>query len=153
MILRLRIEAKSFRAAGGDVLPVLGRIDLSLGRREIVALVGPSGCGKTTLLRIAGGLDTAYHGALTWDAGTAPRIGTVFPGAAFACAWRFSRPAKSAAGPDLAGVPGPRRRPCTAHAGSDGVSGRLTPEHAVAWHGTARGHRPRLRDRARPGAP
>jgi phospholipid/cholesterol/gamma-HCH transport system ATP-binding protein len=31
---------------------VLDRIELSLGAREIVALVGPSGCGKTTLLRI-----------------------------------------------------------------------------------------------------
>ena len=78
VILRLRVESKSFRSAGGDVLPVLGRIDLALGRREIVALVGPSGCGKTTLLRITGGLERAFRGTLEWNAGAMPRIGTVF---------------------------------------------------------------------------
>jgi NitT/TauT family transport system ATP-binding protein len=78
VILRLRVMSKSFRTAGGDVLPVLGRIDLTLGRREIVALVGPSGCGKTTLLRITGGLDAAFQGTLEWDGGVMPRVGTVF---------------------------------------------------------------------------
>jgi NitT/TauT family transport system ATP-binding protein len=77
-MLRLRIEGKSFETSDGGVLPVLGRIDLTLGRREIVALVGPSGCGKTTLLRIVGGLDTAFLGALDWEGGVMPRIGTVF---------------------------------------------------------------------------
>ena len=72
VILRLRIESKSFRA------PVLGPIELTLGRREIVALVGPSGCGKTTLLRIVGGLDREFQGTLEWDGGLTPRIGTVF---------------------------------------------------------------------------
>ena len=56
VILRLLVERKTFRTARG-ALPVLGRIELALGAREIVALVGPSGCGKTTLLRIVGGLD------------------------------------------------------------------------------------------------
>jgi NitT/TauT family transport system ATP-binding protein len=74
-MLRLRIQAKSFR--GGE-RQVLGSIDLALGLREIVAVVGPSGCGKTTLLRIAGGLDTAFQGSLYWAGGVMPRIGTVF---------------------------------------------------------------------------
>ena len=65
VILRLRIEGKSFDTARGN-LPVLGRIDLTLGAREIVALVGPSGCGKTTLLRIVGGLDAEFQGTLDW---------------------------------------------------------------------------------------
>jgi ABC-type nitrate/sulfonate/bicarbonate transport system ATPase subunit len=77
-MLRLHIKSKSFRAASGGVLPVLGLIDLTLGAREIVALVGPSGCGKTTLLRIVGGLDRAFDGSLTWGRGEMPRIGTVF---------------------------------------------------------------------------
>jgi NitT/TauT family transport system ATP-binding protein len=77
VILRLRIEAKSFDTACGD-LPVLGSIDLTLGAREIVALVGPSGCGKTTLLRIIGGLDADFQGTLEWVGATMPRIGTVF---------------------------------------------------------------------------
>jgi ABC-type sugar transport system ATPase subunit len=48
VILWLR-SSKSFRA------PVLGPVELTLGRREIVVLVGPSGCGATTLLRIVAG--------------------------------------------------------------------------------------------------
>jgi ABC-type nitrate/sulfonate/bicarbonate transport system ATPase subunit len=77
VILRLRIERKVFRTHHGE-LPVLGAIDLTLGAREIVALVGPSGCGKTTLLRIVGGLDTDFDGELFWHDGRIPRIGTVF---------------------------------------------------------------------------
>ena len=77
VILCLRIERKTFRT-GDRELPVLDRIELSLGAREIVALVGPSGCGKTTLLRIAGGLDTEFEGTLDWRGGAIARIGTVF---------------------------------------------------------------------------
>ena len=77
MILRLHIESKSFRTDRGE-LPVLGRIDIALGAREIVALVGPSGCGKTTLLRIIGGLDIDFQGTLDWCGAAMPRIGTVF---------------------------------------------------------------------------
>jgi ABC-type nitrate/sulfonate/bicarbonate transport system ATPase subunit len=77
VILRLHVEAKTYRTDRGE-LPVLGRIDLALGAREIVALVGPSGCGKTTLLRIIGGLDTEFEGTLDWHGDAMPRIGTVF---------------------------------------------------------------------------
>jgi NitT/TauT family transport system ATP-binding protein len=77
VILRLHVEGKSFRTERGN-LPVLGSVDLTLGAREIVALVGPSGCGKTTLLRIIGGLDTDYEGTLDWHGAGMPRIGTVF---------------------------------------------------------------------------
>ncbi len=77
VILRLRIQHKTFRMDRSE-LPVLGRIELMLGAREIVALVGPSGCGKTTLLRIVGGLDTDFQGSLEWHDGAPPRIGTVF---------------------------------------------------------------------------
>ncbi len=77
LILRLHIESKSF-STGRGALPVLGRIDIALGGREIVALVGPSGCGKTTLLRIIGGLDSDFHGTLDWRDAAKPRIGTVF---------------------------------------------------------------------------
>jgi len=37
--------------------PVLRGIDLTIGDRELVALLGPSGSGKTTLLRILAGLE------------------------------------------------------------------------------------------------
>jgi ABC-type nitrate/sulfonate/bicarbonate transport system ATPase subunit len=77
MILRLHIRSKCFSTDRGE-LPVLGRIDIALGAREIVALVGPSGCGKTTLLRIVGNLDTDFQGTLDWCGAAMPRIGTVF---------------------------------------------------------------------------
>jgi ABC-type nitrate/sulfonate/bicarbonate transport system ATPase subunit len=77
VILRLRVEGKSFHTDRGD-WPVLGTIELTLGAREIVALVGPSGCGKTTLLRIVGGLERNFEGTLDWRGAAAPSIGTVF---------------------------------------------------------------------------
>lgn len=77
VIVHLRIEHKSFRTDDGE-LPVLGPIELTLGAREIVAIVGPSGCGKTTFLRIIGGLDRDFVGTVDWRDGAIPRIGTVF---------------------------------------------------------------------------
>jgi NitT/TauT family transport system ATP-binding protein len=77
VVLRLRIESKDFHTDRGK-LPVLGGIELTLGAREIVAIVGPSGCGKTTLLRIIGGLDTDFVGELQWFGSALPRIGQVF---------------------------------------------------------------------------
>jgi putative spermidine/putrescine transport system ATP-binding protein len=43
---------------------VLDRIDLAVGRGELVTLLGPSGCGKTTLLRIVAGLTTPDGGGV-----------------------------------------------------------------------------------------
>ena len=57
---------------------VLEDVRLDVREGEIVALVGPSGCGKTTLLRIAGGLDGRFEGAVRWAGGRGARIGTVF---------------------------------------------------------------------------
>jgi ABC-type nitrate/sulfonate/bicarbonate transport system ATPase subunit len=77
VMLRLHIERKVFHT-DQDEIPVLGNIELTLGAREIVALVGPSGCGKTTLLRIVGGLDTDFQGTIDWSGTHVPHIGTVF---------------------------------------------------------------------------
>jgi putative spermidine/putrescine transport system ATP-binding protein len=41
---------------------VLDRIDLTVGRGELVTLLGPSGCGKTTLLRVIAGLTQPDNG-------------------------------------------------------------------------------------------
>ena len=41
---------------------VLDRVDLTIGRGELVTLLGPSGCGKTTLLRVVAGLTQPDHG-------------------------------------------------------------------------------------------
>jgi peptide/nickel transport system ATP-binding protein len=43
---------------------VVHSIDLTVGRRECVAIVGESGSGKTTLARCIGGLHTAWEGSV-----------------------------------------------------------------------------------------
>ena len=74
--LDVDIKQKSFRAAAGGKLQVLGELSLRLGGGEVGALVGPSGCGKTTLLRIIAGLDRDYDGSVRLpDHG---RLGMVF---------------------------------------------------------------------------
>ena len=62
--LEVAIKHKSFHAATGGKLHVLGALTLTLGGGEVGALVGPSGCGKTTLLRIIAGLDRDYDGSV-----------------------------------------------------------------------------------------
>ena len=142
VILRLHIDRKSYHTNSGE-LPVLGAIDLSLGEREIVALVGPSGCGKTTLLRIIGGLDTDFTGTLDWRGATIPQIGTVFQEPRL-LPWRTVREnlllAQRIANPPLADE--------LLHSLDLAPFARHVPSCAVAWHGTAGGHRPRVRDRA-----
>ena len=41
---------------------IFSRVDLTIGNREVVAIVGPSGCGKTTLLRCIDGLIPVSEG-------------------------------------------------------------------------------------------
>src|SRR5262249_52890765 len=74
--LDVNIKQKSFRAASGGKLQVLGELAFSLGSGQVAALVGPSGCGKTTLLRIGRGLDRDFDGGVALPAhGT---LGMVF---------------------------------------------------------------------------
>ena len=75
--LVLEVVRKSFATRGGAVT-VLADVSFSLAEGEIVAITGPSGCGKTTLLRIIGGLDSAFTGRLSWAGATQPLIGTMF---------------------------------------------------------------------------
>ena len=66
--LDVAIKQKSYRAASGGKLHVLGELALSLDSGKVAALVGPSGCGKTTLLRIVAGLDHDFEGSVTLPA-------------------------------------------------------------------------------------
>jgi ABC-type nitrate/sulfonate/bicarbonate transport system ATPase subunit len=77
LILRVAIARKAVPGPAGPRTVIEG-LEFELGAGEIVALVGPSGCGKTTLLRMIGGLDTDFTGAIEWQSGVPPRIGTVF---------------------------------------------------------------------------
>ena len=60
------LEAVGLRKAYGPVEVVDG-FDLTVERREVVALLGPSGCGKTTLLRLLGGLEAPDAGEVRED--------------------------------------------------------------------------------------
>ncbi|MFH1475479.1 MAG: ABC transporter ATP-binding protein [Chloroflexota bacterium] len=66
----------------GRTVPVLGGIDLEVGRRSVVALVGPNGCGKSTLLRVIAGLLPAAGGSVEVEgrpvSGPDARVGLVF---------------------------------------------------------------------------
>ena len=66
----------------GRTVPVLGGIDLEVGRRSVIALVGPNGCGKSTLLRVIAGLLPAAGGVIEVEgrpvSGPDARVGLVF---------------------------------------------------------------------------
>ncbi|MCS2148070.1 ABC transporter ATP-binding protein [Scandinavium manionii] len=45
----------------------LERLNLNIGRGELVSLLGPSGCGKSTLLKMFAGLEQPSAGMLRWN--------------------------------------------------------------------------------------
>ncbi|WP_394225105.1 ABC transporter ATP-binding protein [Paracoccus marcusii] len=67
-VLRLEGVGKTYAKDGPAPVTVLDRLDLTVARGEVVALVAPSGAGKSTLLHIAGLLDTPDAGRV-WLAG------------------------------------------------------------------------------------
>jgi len=59
------LEVTGLEAGYGRV-QVLWEVDLSVGEREIVALVGPNGAGKSTLLRALSGMVQPTGGTVTF---------------------------------------------------------------------------------------
>ncbi len=49
------------------IVQVLWDVSLSVGHREVIALVGSNGAGKTTLLRTLSGLLTPLRGTILWE--------------------------------------------------------------------------------------
>src|SRR5262249_21096771 len=108
--LDVNIKQKSFRAASGGKLHVLGELVFSLRSGEVATLVGPSGWGKTTLVRIVAGLDRDFDGQVAFPADGRLRTEEV---------------ANSADGfPDLVGDAGDRRRPAVYREGNRRVHRR-----------------------------
>jgi lipoprotein-releasing system ATP-binding protein len=64
--MRAENLSKSFRS-GASRIEVLRAVDLSLGRRQSLAVVGASGVGKSTLLHILGALEPPTDGRVTLD--------------------------------------------------------------------------------------
>ena len=62
--ISLEIVIENLAHAIGD-LPIIDRLDITIGSGEIVALLGPSGCGKSTLLRLVAGLERPTSGSIT----------------------------------------------------------------------------------------
>ena len=64
-ILTLDAVVKHFNPpAGGEPVPVLRSVNLSVAARETVAITGSSGSGKSTLLNIIGALDRPSSGSV-----------------------------------------------------------------------------------------
>ncbi len=61
-VLEARDLHKTYVGGDGGTINVLNGVDLTLGRREMVAVVGASGAGKSTLLHVLGALDRPTRG-------------------------------------------------------------------------------------------
>lgn len=61
------IDVKKAFPSGGEMLPVLKGVDLSVMDGEFVTVVGSSGSGKSTLMNIIGCLDTPDSGTYYLD--------------------------------------------------------------------------------------
>jgi len=64
-VIELANVSKVFQ--GKRKVTALEKVDLTVGRGEMVSIVGPSGSGKSTLLNLIGGLDTATSGEIEID--------------------------------------------------------------------------------------
>jgi putative ABC transport system ATP-binding protein len=66
-LLALEGVAKAYTLPSGERLKILGGLDLTVQRGEVVAIVGRSGSGKSTLLNLLGLLDQPDSGSYRCD--------------------------------------------------------------------------------------
>jgi NitT/TauT family transport system ATP-binding protein len=64
-MIDLRHVSKTFRKLHEEVHAVRD-ISLTIGQKEIVAIIGPSGCGKSTLLNMIAGLYPPTSGSIVY---------------------------------------------------------------------------------------
>ena len=62
-LIRIRHLSKGY-VRGGQAIPVLLDIDLTVAQGEFIALMGPSGSGKSTLLNLIAGIDKPSSGTI-----------------------------------------------------------------------------------------
>lgn len=72
-MIELRRIEKNYRRGAEDVRALRG-VDLSVDKKELLAITGPSGAGKTTLLHILGCLDQPTQGEVLIDGINASRL-------------------------------------------------------------------------------
>jgi len=72
-MIELKGIEKHYRRGAEDVRALRGA-DLSVDKKELLAITGPSGAGKTTLLHILGCLDQPTHGEVIIDGVDASRM-------------------------------------------------------------------------------
>ncbi|HET6370605.1 MAG TPA: ABC transporter ATP-binding protein [Nitrospiria bacterium] len=64
----IRIEGVTFQLeSAGRPVQILEDINLSIPKKQFVAVTGPSGSGKSTLLGLLAGLDRPTAGKIFWD--------------------------------------------------------------------------------------
>ena len=65
---------KSFLAPNGERIEVLRGVTFEAKHAQVIAITGPSGSGKSTLLHLLGGLETADHGTISFDANEVTKL-------------------------------------------------------------------------------
>jgi taurine transport system ATP-binding protein len=66
-VMKTRDLSVRYETDLGKSIPVLDRVNMTVGEGEFVCLLGPSGCGKSTLLKVMAGLAPPSSGVVTLD--------------------------------------------------------------------------------------
>ena len=74
-MIDIRHVSKSFHKRDA-VVEAVRDINLTVERREIVAVIGPSGCGKSTLLNMIAGLYAPTRGNIVYKGATVADVNT-----------------------------------------------------------------------------
>lgn len=78
----IRSLSVTYTAPGGEPLPAVRPVSLTLAAGQFVCLVGPSGCGKSTLIRVLAGLQAPTKGDVLIDGepvtAPSPRVALMF---------------------------------------------------------------------------
>jgi NitT/TauT family transport system ATP-binding protein len=74
-MIEIRNVSKSFQR-GDSIVEALRDFNLTIGQREVVAVIGPSGCGKSTLLNMIAGLYAPSKGRVLYKGAQVADVNT-----------------------------------------------------------------------------